>query len=70
MSPAPMENIEKESILEALNSTAGNVKKAAELLQMNRRTLYRKLEKFGIDYNSIRLLKIMIDFFFLFLDII
>ncbi|MBS4959907.1 MAG: sigma 54-interacting transcriptional regulator [Clostridiales bacterium] len=54
MSPAPMENIEKESILEALNSTAGNVKKAAELLQMNRRTLYRKLEKFGIDYNSIR----------------
>ena len=35
----------EEKILEALNKTAGNKAKAARLLGINRRTLYRKINK-------------------------
>ena len=46
--------MEKNAIITALHSTKGNIKKTADLLSMNRRTLYRKLDKYNIDYDSIR----------------
>ena len=45
---------ELERIEQALRQTHGNIKKAAVLLQVSRRTLYRKLEHYQIDYNRIR----------------
>ena len=46
--------MEKNAIITALHSTKGNIKKTADMLSMNRRTLYRKLNKYNIDYDSIR----------------
>jgi len=43
-----MEEIEREAIRATLELTAGNRKKAADLLQIGERTLYRKIEKFGL----------------------
>lgn len=40
--------IEKELIVEALEKTGGNKIKAAELLKMNRKTLYRKIKSLGL----------------------
>lgn len=40
--------VERELILKALEQTGGNKIKAAKLLQMNRKTLYRKLKSLGI----------------------
>jgi DNA-binding NtrC family response regulator len=40
--------VEKELILKALEQTGGNKIKAAKLLQMNRKTLYRKIKNLGI----------------------
>jgi DNA-binding NtrC family response regulator len=40
--------VEKELILKALEQTGGNKIKAAKLLQMNRKTLYRKIKSLGI----------------------
>jgi two-component system response regulator AtoC len=40
--------IEKELIIEALEKTGGNKIKAAELLKMNRKTLYRKIKSLGL----------------------
>lgn len=45
---------ERERIEQALRQTHGNIKKAAELLEVSRRTLYRKVELYQIDYNKIR----------------
>jgi two-component system, NtrC family, response regulator AtoC len=42
------ENIERNLILEALRKTNFNKKKSAEILHFSRRTLYNKLEKYGI----------------------
>lgn len=39
---------EQAMILRALEKTAGNKAKAARLLHMDRKTLYRKLEKYGL----------------------
>jgi transcriptional regulator of acetoin/glycerol metabolism len=41
-------------IVLGLKQTGGNVKKTAELLGMNRRTLYRRMNKLGIDYQDFR----------------
>ncbi|MCX7982717.1 MAG: sigma 54-interacting transcriptional regulator [Syntrophales bacterium] len=41
-------NYEKEEIVEALKSAGGNKSKAARLLGIGRRTLYRKLNLFGL----------------------
>jgi len=48
--PVPLntEETEKEIILRALRSTQGNVSKAASVIGISRRTLYRKMEKYNI----------------------
>ncbi len=45
----PLDAVEKETIIRALQETEGNKKKAAELLGIHRTTLYGKLEKHDID---------------------
>jgi DNA-binding NtrC family response regulator len=40
--------VEKEIIKQALLKSAGNKIKASKMLQMNRKTLYRKMKKFDI----------------------
>ena len=44
----PMEEIEREAILQTLARTSGNVKRSAQILRYPRPTFYRKLKKFGI----------------------
>jgi transcriptional regulator of acetoin/glycerol metabolism len=43
-----MEEIEREAISQTLERTGGNVKKTAEILNMHRPTLYRRLKRFGL----------------------
>ena len=45
---------ERELILKQLNESRGNVKNAAARLGISRRTLYRKMQKLGIDYQHLR----------------
>jgi transcriptional regulator of acetoin/glycerol metabolism len=40
---------EQEAIRKALSKTEGNREKAAELLGIGRKTLYRKLRQYGIE---------------------
>jgi DNA-binding NtrC family response regulator len=44
-----MDNIEHEAIVQALGKTDGNRTKAAKLLGIGLRTLYRKIDKYGIE---------------------
>lgn len=44
----PMEEIEREAIVQTLERTCGNVKKSAQILHFPRPTFYRKLKKLGI----------------------
>jgi DNA-binding NtrC family response regulator len=44
----PMDEIEREAIMQTLERTRGNVKKSAQILHFPRPTFYRKLKKFGI----------------------
>jgi DNA-binding NtrC family response regulator len=44
----PMEEIEREAIMQTLERTAGNMKKSAQILRFPRPTFYRKLKKLGI----------------------
>jgi DNA-binding NtrC family response regulator len=44
-----IDQLEHEHLIRALEHTGGNRKRAAELLGINRRTLYRMAERFGID---------------------
>ena len=41
--------LEREHLIRVLELTGGNRKRAAELLGINRRTLYRMAERFGIE---------------------
>lgn len=43
------EDAEKEHILEALRQTGNNKSRAAQLLDIDRKTLYNKLKLYGID---------------------
>lgn len=45
----PMEEIEREAILQTLQRTSGNIRKSAQILDFPRPTFYRKLKKFGIE---------------------
>jgi DNA-binding NtrC family response regulator len=42
-------DLEREHLVRVLDLTGGNRKRAAELLGINRRTLYRMAERFGIE---------------------
>ena len=46
-----MDDLEREAISRALAEVGGNRRKAAELLAIGERTLYRKIKKFGINKN-------------------
>jgi DNA-binding NtrC family response regulator len=48
-----LEEIEREAINQMLERTGGNVKKTAQMLDLHRPTLYRKLKKFGLKGNGI-----------------
>lgn len=45
----PASAVEKEMLTAALEATGGNLVKAAALLEIGRSTLYRKIEKYGIE---------------------
>jgi two-component system, NtrC family, response regulator HydG len=44
----PMSDLERDAIRETLKLTGGNRKAAADMLQIGERTLYRKIEKYGL----------------------
>jgi len=44
----PMEQIEREAIVQTLERTSGNIRKSAQILRFPRPTFYRKLKKLGI----------------------
>jgi DNA-binding NtrC family response regulator len=44
-----LQDLEKNAILAALKEVAGNRRKAAEMLGMGERTLYRKIKEYGLD---------------------
>ena len=46
----PLDILEQEAIKNALNYTKGNKRKAAQLLNISERTLYRKLKEYNIEY--------------------
>lgn len=50
--PATITEIEREAIIATLKETKGNKSKAADLLQMNRKTLYSKLQEYEIDLSN------------------
>lgn len=43
-----LEDLEKEHIMKVLGDTGGNQSKAAEILGINRKTLYKKIHKYGL----------------------
>jgi DNA-binding NtrC family response regulator len=50
---ASLDSMEKEHIIKILRETGGNKKKAAEILGIERRTLYNKAKRLGIDFSRI-----------------
>lgn len=52
---ATMDEAERDLILQHLADAHGNVRQTADSLGISRRTLYRKLQKYGIDYRELRL---------------
>jgi transcriptional regulator with PAS, ATPase and Fis domain len=46
--------LDRAALEQALADTGGNNNKAAALLGVSRRTMYRKLQRLGIDYNALR----------------
>lgn len=55
---ATLETVERRQILRVIRATKGNLSKAAQVLGIDRRTLYRKLEK----YNQSRRTAFTIDY--------
>jgi two-component system response regulator AtoC len=53
MGTGSLDAMEKEHIIKVLKETGGNKKKAAEILGIERRTLYNKAKRLGIDFGSI-----------------
>ena len=51
----PMEEIEREAILQTLERTSGNVRRSAQILRFPRPTFYRKLKKLGIKVERAKL---------------
>ena len=51
---ASLDEMEREHILRVLRETGGNKKKAAEILGIERRTLYNKAKRLGIDLSAVR----------------
>jgi transcriptional regulator with PAS, ATPase and Fis domain len=47
-----LEELEKEHIQAVLRATQGNKKKAAQILGINRRSLYRMAKRYGLDLNG------------------
>ncbi len=50
--PSAMDEIERQVIEATLDYTAGDKSRAARLLNIGRKTLYRKLEQFGLDKSA------------------
>jgi DNA-binding NtrC family response regulator len=48
-----LDDMEREHIIRVLRETGGNKKKAAEILGIERRTLYNKAKRLGIDFGSV-----------------
>lgn len=48
-----LDQMEKDHIIKVLKETGGNKKRAAEILGIERRTLYNKAKRLGIDFESI-----------------
>ena len=45
----PLDEVERRYLVHVLDSVAGNRTKAAEIMGIDRRTLYRMAERFGLD---------------------
>lgn len=52
--PLPMKAMERRQIEQMLRQTRGNVSRAAELLGISRRTMYRKLHEYGLQGDGFR----------------
>jgi DNA-binding NtrC family response regulator len=48
-----LDDMERQHIVRILRQTGGNKKKAAEILGIERRTLYNKAKRLGIDFGSV-----------------
>ena len=48
----PLEEIEQRSILQVLNAVGGRRAEAARILQVDRKTPYRKLERWSHEANE------------------
>lgn len=51
----PFEKIKEEAIRHAINITKGNIVEAAKQLDLGRATLYRLMEKYGIEHKNIEI---------------
>ncbi|MGZ8382945.1 MAG: helix-turn-helix domain-containing protein [Nitrospira sp.] len=47
-----MDEVEKRHLTRVLKETRGNKVKAAKILGIDRRTLYRMAERFGLDFGD------------------
>jgi two-component system, NtrC family, response regulator AtoC len=49
-----LEELEKQHIQAVLRATEGNKKRAAQILGINRRSLYRMAKRYGLDFDHVR----------------
>ncbi|MBT8496202.1 MAG: sigma-54-dependent Fis family transcriptional regulator, partial [Deltaproteobacteria bacterium] len=47
--PKSLKELEREGIIAALQATGGNKAQAAQILEIDRSTLYKKIKDYGID---------------------